>query len=65
MVVVEENVLSLQRIFISVNAGVGQCSLPKSKPNQLNLPTATRVLHLDPTRMKKRIDIQNPELENH
>ena len=32
MVVVEENVLSLQRMFISVNAGVGQCSLPSPNP---------------------------------
>ena len=38
-----------------VNTGVGQCSLPKSKPNQLILPTATRVSHLDPTRKKQRV----------
>ena len=55
MVLVEEIVLSLQRIFTSVNAGVGQCSLPKSKPNQLILLTATRVSHLDPTRKKQRV----------
>ena len=36
MVLVEEIVLSLQRIFTSVNAGVDQCSLPS--PNPTNSP---------------------------
>ena len=47
--------IAAENIIYLCNAGVGQCSLPKSKPNQLILSTATQVSHLDPTRKKQRV----------
>ena len=67
MVVVEEIVLSLQRIYTSVNAGVGQCSLPSPNPTnsfylQLHechtwtrLVRSSECLHLEPTHLKYRL----------